>query len=257
MDKTFIDAVLNATAFDSTGEKVGSVSQMFVDDQTKEPTFVAVNTGLFGMSSSLVPLEGARLNGEELHLAHTKDAISDAPNIDDSDEGLTPEQENTLFRHYGLTSGATTGESADADNHRAAAAEARTATTDVDEHIVRSEEQLNVRKHSEEAGRVRLRKYVVTDTENIEVPVSREEVRIEREPISAEEAARLGDSRINEQEAELILHQERVTVDKDVVPVEKISLNKETVTDTHVVSEEVREERIDVDTDGDVEKRHQ
>ena len=243
MDKNFIDAVLNATAFDSTGEKVGSVSQLFADDQTREPTFVAVNTGLFGLSSSLVPLEGARLNGDELHLAHTKDVITDAPNIDDSEDGLSPEEEAVLFRHYGLSHGAAAEHHVDADLH----------TGENDGHIIRSEEKLNVSKHSQEAGRVRLRKYVVTETENIEVPVSREEVRIEREPISAEEAAELGDSRINEQEAELILHKERVTVDKDVVPVEKISLNKDTVTDTRVISEEVREERIDVDTEGDVD----
>ena len=102
-DQKFIQAVLESTAFDKNGDKVGKVGQLFVDSNSGEPTFVAVNTGLFGRNSSLVPLAGAKLNNEELHVAHTKDEISDAPNISDTDEGLEPEEEERLYKHYGLT----------------------------------------------------------------------------------------------------------------------------------------------------------
>lgn len=261
-DQKFIDAVLNATAFDSKGDKVGKVDQLFLDERTGEPTFIAVNTGLFGMSSSLVPLEGATVNGDEVRLAHVKDVITDAPSIADSDEGLTPEQEAKLYAHYGLEYTAPTAVDHDrreVDAHareRAAHADIDHTEKTGDDEIIRSEEQMNIHKDKVAAGRVRLHKYVVTETKNVEVPVSREEVRVEREKISPEEAARLGDSRIGEDSAEMILHEERVHVDKEAVPVERINLEKETVTENRTVSEELKKERIDVDTDADIEKKH-
>ena len=122
--------------------------------------------------------------------------------------------------------------------------------SDVDgrDSLVRSEEQLDVSKERVESGEVRLRKYVVTETENIEVPVTREEVRVERTPISEEEAASMrGKNELTDDEASVILHEERVRVEKDTVPVEKVELNKREVTDTERVSEDLRKERIETE----------
>ena len=128
--------------------------------------------------------------------------------------------------------------------------------TDSDE-LIRSEEQLNVSKDRVESGEVHLRKYVVTETETVEVPVEREEVRIVREPITeADRAAHTG--AIGEAEASVTLHEDQVTVTKESVPVEKVSLETETVRDTETVSEEVRKERFETDgvvTDGDANLR--
>ena len=258
-DQKFIQAVLESTVFDKKGDKVGKVGQLFVDSQSGEPTFVAVNTGLFGRNSSLVPLAGAKLNNDELSVAHTKDAISDAPNISDTDEGLAPEEEERLYKHYGLTthtSGHTTdrGDAARAGGAAGTGAAAgttdhhqgdkKTATTD-DGSIIRSEEQLNVNKERVASGRARLRKYVVEDTETVEVPVSREEVKVEREKLSPEEAKKLGTTRIGEENADVVLHEERLNVDKETVPVERVNLNKETVTDKQRVSEDLKKERVE------------
>ena len=269
-DQKFIQAVLESTAFDKNGDKVGKVGQLFVDSNSGEPTFVAVNTGLFGRNSSLVPLAGAKLNNEELHVAHTKDEISDAPNISDTDEGLEPEEEERLYKHYGLTTqdsaqtqtsdrgnaaqagtaAGTTGRREEtaktsAETKKTSADTGKKPVTSDDGSVIRSEEQLNVNKEKVASGRARLRKYVVEDTETVEVPVSREEVKVEREKLSPEEAKKLGNTRIGEENADVVLHEEQVNVDKETVPVEKVNLNKETVTDKEKVSEDLKKERVE------------
>ena len=126
--------------------------------------------------------------------------------------------------------------------------DAAAARTNNDGELIRSEEQLNVNKERVATGEARLRKYVVTDTESVEVPVEREEVRVERTPINAEDAKNYngtisGDS----EEASVTLHEERVNVNKETVPVEKINLKKDTVRDTETHTEELRKEQIDTD----------
>ena len=105
-------------------------------------------------------------------------------------------------------------------------------------------------------GEARLRKYVVTDTETVEVPVEREEVRVERTPISEADAANftgtIGDN--STEEASVTLHEERVNVEKKTVPVEKVNLSKETIQDTETHTEELRKEQIDTDGITDTRK---
>ena len=298
-----IKDLFNATAYDKNGEKLGDVNEVFVDDQSGQPTFVEVNHGLFGMNSSLVPLRGHDFSGDDLKLGFSKDRIKDAPDFD-SDKPLTPEAQSDIFKHYGLESahdvtdykdsnldskrdvqagadkdhnltagagaaGAGAGVAgagvagAHADEKKAAthttdaaaterkagvADNAAAARTNNDGELIRSEEQLNVNKERVATGEARLRKYVVTDTETVEVPVEREEVRVERTPINAEDAknyngAISGDS----EEASVTLHEERVNVNKETVPVEKINLKKDTVRDTETHTEELRKEQIDTD----------
>ncbi|MFL6129270.1 MAG: YsnF/AvaK domain-containing protein [Mycobacteriales bacterium] len=114
--------------------------------------------------------------------------------------------------------------------------------------MTRSEEQLRAGTQRVEAGRARLRKYVVTDTEQVDVPVSREEVRLEREPITAanRDAANSGPD-ISEEEHEVTLHEERPAVRTEAVPVERVRLDTQRVTGTETVSGEVRKERVEVD----------
>ena len=290
-----IKDLFNATAFDKAGEKLGSVKEVFVDEQTGQPTFVEVNHGLFGMNSSLVPLRGHDFNGDELKLAFSKDRIEGAPDFD-SDKPLTPEAQADIFKHYNLENaqdvttyrderaGTTTGAGAagagvagagvagagahandetvtterTATTDRAAATDTTAGhnLTDNDNELIRSEERLDVNKERVATGEARLRKYVVTDTETVEVPVEREEVRVERTPISEADAANfngtIGDN--DTAEASVTLHEERVNVDKKTVPVEKVNLSKETIQDTESHTEELRKEQIDTDGITDVRK---
>jgi stress response protein YsnF len=76
-------------------------------------------------------------------------------------------------------------------------------------------------------------------------------VRIEREPITdANRGAAESGPAISEEEHEVVLHGEVPVVDKDVEAVERIRLNKETVTEQQTVTDQVRKERVDLDEDG-------
>src|SRR5436305_11155416 len=117
-----------------------------------------------------------------------------------------------------------------------------------DDAMTRSEEELRVGTERREAGRARLRKYVVTEEVSKSVPVQREEVRVEREPITdgnIDDA--LDGPAISEEEHEVVLHEETPVVEKEAVPVERVRLDKETVTDQATVTEDVRKEEIEVD----------
>ena len=117
-----------------------------------------------------------------------------------------------------------------------------------DDAMTRSEEELRVGTTERDAGRVRLRKYVVEDEVTETVPVRREEIRVEREPITdgnVDDA--LDGPAISEEEHEVVLHEEEVVVDKRAVPKERVRLEKDTVTEEETVSETLRKEEIDVD----------
>lgn len=262
-----IHDLANATAYDRNGDKLGSVKEVYINDASGQPDFVEVGHGLFGMSSSVVPLRGHQLAGEELRLAFTKDRISDAPDFH-SDEHLSESDQQTIYRHYGLEStdnietyesdirgherdaaGLAGGGVGDAVHDRDRVDTVDTATHTDGDSITRSEERLNVDKERVNAGQVRLRKYVVHDTETVEVPVQREEVRVERTPIDADSAAAHRGGELHDEEASVTLSEERVVVNKETVPVEEVRLEKETVRDTEVVSEDVAREEIDVDGD--------
>jgi uncharacterized protein (TIGR02271 family) len=112
--------------------------------------------------------------------------------------------------------------------------------------MTRSEERLHVGTETVAAGRARLRKYVVTENVTQTVPVSHEEIRVERESITeANRDTPLSGADITEEEHEVTLHAERPVVAKETVPVERVRLGTETVTEQAEVSEQVRKEQID------------
>jgi uncharacterized protein (TIGR02271 family) len=81
------------------------------------------------------------------------------------------------------------------------------------------------------------------------VAVRREEVRVEREPITDANIDRATDGpAISEAEHEVILHEEEVVTEKRTVPKERVRLAKDVVTEDQQVSDQVRKERIDIDT---------
>ena len=240
------------------GQKIGSIGQIYVDDSTGEPSFVTVKTGLFGTAESFVPLQDATVTGGDIRVGYSKDEVKDAPRVD-PDGRLTPTEEQRLYAHYGLSGrgGYTSGtekagvpgtRNRGTRNYGTRGHDTSGPTTD--DAMTRSEERLEVGTRKEEAGRARLRKHVETENVTETVPVSREEVRVEREPITDQNvgAARSGPN-ISEEEHEVVLHEERPVVEKKAVPVERVRLGSETVTDHETVSEDVRKEQIDTDLD--------
>jgi uncharacterized protein (TIGR02271 family) len=259
----------NGTVYTNNGEKLGSIGELYVDDSTGQPSWVTVNTGLFGTKETFVPLQDASIDGNDLRVPYDKALIKDAPSVE-RDGHLSPTEEEQLYRHYSIHGGThgtttdttTSGEGRQApgfqpgdeqvdrsNNHGTVGHDTSGPTTD--EAMTRSKEELRVGTQTQETGRARLRKHVVTENVSKTVPVSHEEVRVEREPITdANRDDAYDGPAISEEEHEVVLNAERTVVEKEAVPVERVRLDKETVTEQQTVNEQVREERIETDTDG-------
>ncbi|MEV0663386.1 DUF2382 domain-containing protein [Actinomadura luteofluorescens] len=324
--QTQVRELMGMSVTDTHGTKVGTVKQVYLNDDSGAPEWVTVHTGWFGMRESFVPLSGARKAQDALQVPYDKETIKGAPNVD-ADEHLSHAQIVDLYRHYGVrppggrrTGGETepgtaeTTESADtagtaetdestgtrdAAETRGAAGTAETSRTagttgtagtagttgttgaaGMAVHpergkrgtageraagramppqsaregaeapmteITRSEEQMRIGTERHEAGRVRVRKWIETETVEQTIPVSHEEIRIDREPISGGRP----DPKvtISEADQEIILYEERPVISKETVPVERVRLRTEQVQDEQTVRGELRKERIEVTRD--------
>lgn len=245
-----------ASVLSHDGDKIGKVQEIYLDRETDQPEWALVNTGLFGPSGTFVPLTEATMEGSDISVPYTKDDVKGAPNMDPDGE-LSQQEEAELYRHYGLDysekpsdSGLPEGQSDTdpSDRDRSEGYDVSGPTTD--DAMTRSEEELRIGKTEREAGRARLKKYVVTENVSETVPVQREEVRIEREPITdANVDAATAGGDITDEEHEVVLHEEQVVTEKRAVPKERVRLAKDTITEEHQVSEEVRKEQIQEDVD--------
>jgi len=253
IDTTNINSVFDSKVVDQDDTKIGTVKQVFVDDDSGQPLFVSVATGLFGMSESFVPLQGATFDGDALHVTFDKDMVKDAPRIDADDALTDPQQEQIWDYYFGADAHGTRRPEPgrrDHDRDRRERGTGDSGRRDTGDAMTRSEEHLNVDKQTVPTERARLRKHVVTEQQNITVPVQHEELRVEREPITDENVDdAMSGPNLTEDEHDVTLNEERVRVDKDTVPVERVRLDKDTVTEQENISEDVSREEIDLDTD--------
>jgi uncharacterized protein (TIGR02271 family) len=233
------------TLVDRDGGRIGSIDAIYLDDDTGQPEWALVNTGLFGTKSSFVPLAQATEDHSDVRVPYDKQLVKDAPRID-PDGRLSEAEERRLWRHYGLDYDRTTRRRATGKD----AVGRDTSGPTTDDAMTRSEEELRVGTAQRERGRVRLRKYVTTEQVQQTVPVQRERVRVEREPITdANRDAATSGPEISEAEHEVILREEEPVVQKRVVPKERVRLDKDTLTDEERVAEELRKEQIDIDNE--------
>jgi uncharacterized protein (TIGR02271 family) len=252
--------MIGQTLYASDNDKIGKIGQVFLDDETGRPEFLTVNTGLFGMNESFVPAADADVTDDGVRVPFTKDQVKDAPNVDVDSGHLDQSEERRLYDHYGMTyserssdSGLPEGGTTDTRDARGTVGHDTSGPT-TDDAMTRSEERLDVGTTSEEAGRARLRKYVTTEQETVTVPVKKERAVIETEPISGDDRDQaLSGPAISEEEHEVVLNEERAVVGKTTEPVERVRLDKETVTEEETVNEEVRKEHIEAE--GDVQDR--
>jgi uncharacterized protein (TIGR02271 family) len=246
-DREQILSSAGATVLDRSGAKIGSVADIYLDEQSGEPEWVLVTTGWFGGKGTFVPLHNSTKQGEDIVLAYDENLVKAAPTMD-PDGRLTPQEENQLYEYYGLGDSDAGGRTDMTERD-----DVGTHVRDTDEAMTRSEEELHVGTEQRERGRARLRKYVVTEEVTTTVPVKREELRLEREPITDENVDdAVAGPGISEAEHEVVLREEEPVVEKRTVPKERVRLEKETVTDEEQVSEEIRKEEID--TDGEIRK---
>lgn len=152
---------IDRTVLDPSGHKVGTVSQIFVDDATNHPEWATVNTGLFGRRVSFVPLEGITQEGDDLVTPWDREQVKTAPQVDDDGDGhLAPEEEVQLYRHYAKAQRL----AADTEEND------RGEATDTHRASDRESDQDGANSESPGSGQARLRKYVVTEEVH---PVSR------------------------------------------------------------------------------------
>ncbi|GAB7052690.1 PRC and DUF2382 domain-containing protein [Catenuloplanes indicus] len=213
------------TVFDRDGDRVGTVDQVWTGADGTGAEWVSVRTGLFGLRDTLIPLGAAELRDGELFVPFDKSTIKGAPRVEsDADEPLDQSEVQRLYAYY--AGGENAGRHA----------------------MTRSEERLHVDTERHATGTARLRKYVVTEDVRTTVPVQREEVRLEREPITdANREDAFAGPAISESEHEVTLHAERPVVRTEAVPVERVRLGTETVQDEETVGGRVRKERIEAD----------
>jgi uncharacterized protein (TIGR02271 family) len=268
------------TLVDRDGDKIGKIEDVYLDRNSGEPEWVAVKTGMFGSNVSFVPIRDASAEGDDVRVQHEKDLVKDAPNVE-ADGQLSPEEERRLYQHYGRSdyddwndtsedrtegvlgrddSDRFAGGRGDADYDFDREGDASgtvgrdTSGPTTDDAMTRSEEELAVGTQRRETGRARLRKYVTSEQVQQTVPVQREEVRVDREPITdANRDAALDGPEISEEEHEVTLHTEEPVVEKRTVPKERVRLDKDVQNGEEAVSEEVRKEHIEAE--GDAEGR--
>jgi len=237
---------------DSDGEKIGTIDEIYIDSRTEQPEWALVKTGLFGGKGTFVPLQQASPEADGVRVPFDKEHVKDAPNVEPDGE-LSHSEERTLYEHYGVDYGASDSGSANGGEN---AVGRDTSGPTTDDAMTRSEEELRVGTERREAGRARLRKYVVTEEETHTVPVTKEKVRVEREPITDENVGRAMEGPdISDEEHEVILHEERPVVGKETVPKERVRLDTESVTEDQRVTEQVRKERIEAEGDGRQRRR--
>jgi uncharacterized protein (TIGR02271 family) len=253
LDTRDIDQVIGSDVYGADGDKIGKAGQVYLDDQTNQPAWVTVNTGLFGTNENFIPVQDASFAGDRVTVPFDKAKVKDAPQVA-SDGHISPEEEQELYRYYGL--GYEAGwQSGDENVDRTEGVVGHdTSGPTTDTAMTRSEEELRVGTQTQEAGRARLRKYVTTETQTETVPVTKERAVVEREPITdANVGAAVDGPAISEEEHEVVLHEEVPVAEKAVTPVERVRLDKEQVTEQETVSAEVRKEQVEVD--GDVQSR--
>ena len=190
---TEVRDLIGAELLDSSGDKVGRIGQIYLDDRTGEPEWATVNTGHFGTHESFVPLAQADRAGHAVRVPYEKSTIKDAPTMPTVDARLDEAQVRELYVYYGLDFAGQRSDSG-IPSGQASAIQPGEGTK------------------AQHPGNARLRMWVET-----EVTLT------EARPVA-----------------------------KEGVPVERIKLTKETVQDLDRLSEQVRQERKEADSDADL-----
>ncbi len=229
--------LVERTAVDADGEKVGKVFDVYVEDDTGQPEWLAVSTGMFGSKVSFVPIAGAEVVDDDVQIAFTKAQVKEAPRAE-ADGQLSAEEEDALYAHYGRQPAAPAPSSGSP----------KPTSGKTDDAMTRSEEELDVSTTSRETGKARLRKWVETEDVHMIVPVRREKAVMVTETITDANRDRATDGPdITEGEHVVTLSEEVIDVQKTVVPKERVRLDTEVETKDVDVDEQVRKERIAMD----------
>jgi uncharacterized protein (TIGR02271 family) len=269
---TQAEDLLGARVTGADGKVVGTVEQVFRDDVDGTPAWARVRSGKTGR---FVPLGSSQVTSEGLSVPFDSQKIMGGPNID-AGQHMSAAQAEELSRYYGLTIPAQQTreqqmreqqptEQMPAQQMPAQQMPAQQMPAEQmreqplgpqagEEWLVRQEERIQVSKEMLETGRIRLHKYVDVEPVEQAIHVYHEEYDVERIPVTADE--RISGS-IAEGEQEIILHEERAVLRKEVVPVERVRLRTRRVDEDTTVRDELRRERIEIEPDQAFARAHQ
>jgi hypothetical protein len=96
-----VQAWVGRVMIDRDGNRLGEITDIYLDRETDRPEWAVVRTGLFGLRSSFVPLAAASEVEHDIQVPHERTLVKDAPNIE-ADGQLSEAEEAELYRHYGL-----------------------------------------------------------------------------------------------------------------------------------------------------------
>ncbi len=263
--------------YDPSGEKIGKVDDLFVDENA-QPEYIGVKMGFLDTSSTLIPVGIATIDSDRgfIEVSQPKSTVKDGPAFDDARE-VTPEFEEQVRSYYGLEGtqeasekqggyGAHYGdsegvhpgevgpgmmmgdtESGEFRGHGREQEGLRQSGSDLEDEdelrVQRSEEELRAGTREREAGALNVRKRVVTERERMEVPTRREEITVDRVPVEGGAT----EAEIGDDEVRVPVIEEEVVVEKRPVAKEEVRIRKDVVEDTEVVEEDVRREEVDVE----------
>jgi stress response protein YsnF len=260
---------------DQDAATVGTITAFYLDRATGLPTWALVHTGWFTDAQTVVPLTHAVETNQEIRVPYPKAFIQQAPPIQ-AHQQLSPDDEVVLSAYYRLDDhrgavadrhlgpeptvpGAAGGSTAPAEPARqptragpAGRPVPRLAGQGPVE-VVRSEEELQVGVRRRRR-RLRLRKYVVTEYLTRTIPVRREEVRLEEvgapaEPVGEPDEQSTVQAAGDQPLLEVVLYREEPVIQLRVVPAERVRLFKDVVTEQRTVTEDIRKEQIELQSE--------
>lgn len=222
-------------AVTNDGKKLGEITGILNDDETGKPEWAVVSVGFLG-GEKPVPLAGAEQRDNQIQFNVSKDQVKGAPSVGDTNH-LTPEEEETLFKHYGIPYGGDTVTSMGGPNQTVQGGQG------YGERMPLHEEELVAKKQTVQRGEAKVGKQVVTEQKQIDVPVTHEEPYIERQPV----AKRPAETEIGQGEIKVPVMAEQAQADKRTVVKEEVKVGKRPVTETQQVSDAVRREEPAID----------
>ena len=247
MNRVRLDEMRGAPVYDSNGDKIGKVEEIFYDQQTQVPEWIGIGTGFFSNKRVLVPVKGAAAKDDGLIVAYSKQQVKDSPDIDE--EEISQQREAELATYYGLGYSKHRSQTGLVEGRKQTSTGSSRRRRDEDQAVTRSEEEIEVGKRPVEVGKARLKKWVETEPVALDVDLQREVVHITRERIDQPVA----DHDFSEEEVEMPLHREKPVVQKRAVAKERVGLEKDIQTEKQTVKDELKKERVEVE--GDVDKR--
>ena len=228
------------TAYGYGGEKIGTVRDALVDPSSGRIRYLILDVGgWFSSKEVVVPVGDARFDDSGVYFDNlTKDQVK---NLEEYRYDQTYTDTNFQQTNERVLRAADTDETT-----------YRERAYRTPDRLQLLEERLVVNKERFRAGAVEIGKHVETRQEQVNVGLQREEVVIERHPVTEArpvEGAVLGAA---SETVRVDLEAERANVGKQAYVVEEVEIGKRTVTDTQTVTETVGREVLDVNKTGEV-----